>query len=276
MCIVYLHSDPNCSKSNYKLILAANRDEFYERPSAAANYLDSNANVLCGLDLEEDVSGGTWLGVTRTGKFAFLTNILKSSVDSSKPPRGTIVRSYLESDLRPEKYVQQKLVGVPFRPYNFVAGQLMTDSDSIELRYYGTEQCQPVKLQDGFHTVTCTALGNKWNKATHGSSLFTELVVRARDLPPNIFKDEIFNSVLSDTSCLYPDKLIEEQFGYQKTEQFLRKYCSVMIKGLEKYGTVAQTVVLVDKDNHMYFYEKSLRNAAWEYREYDHDIEVSR
>ena len=74
---------------SYKLILAANRDEFYERPTAPAEFWDDTPHLLAGKDLK---AGGTWLGITGSGKIAAITNYRDpSSIKESAPSRGRIV-----------------------------------------------------------------------------------------------------------------------------------------------------------------------------------------
>ncbi|KIE16848.1 hypothetical protein DS62_08500, partial [Smithella sp. SC_K08D17] len=78
---------------SYRLILAANRDEFYERSSLPADFWEDQQNMLAGRDLKE---GGTWLGVTKEGKLAAVTNYRDpSAFKSNAPSRGKLVSRYL-------------------------------------------------------------------------------------------------------------------------------------------------------------------------------------
>src|ERR1700722_4432567 len=81
--------------SHYPLLLAANRDEYHERPSAAAAWWPGPARILAGRDLKQ---GGTWLGVTRGGRFAALTNYRDPAVHRpDAPSRGALVTEARES-----------------------------------------------------------------------------------------------------------------------------------------------------------------------------------
>ncbi len=88
---------------NYKLILAANRDEYYKRPSEPPHFWEDVPHLLAGRDL---VAGGTWLGITRNGRIAAVTNYRDpASVKPNAPSRGKLVRDFLASDLDPASYV---------------------------------------------------------------------------------------------------------------------------------------------------------------------------
>ena len=79
----------------YRLVLAANRDEFLKRPTAPLDFIDKENKILAGLDL---LGGGTWLGVNRHGKIAALTNYRKKDkIPGNAPSRGNILTSYLSS-----------------------------------------------------------------------------------------------------------------------------------------------------------------------------------
>lgn len=78
----------------YPLVLAANRDEFFNRPAAPAHWWTDAPHLLAGRDLE---AGGTWLGFNRNGHFAALTNYRDPSRRASgAPSRGALVRDALE------------------------------------------------------------------------------------------------------------------------------------------------------------------------------------
>ncbi|CAK8681350.1 transport and Golgi organization 2 homolog [Clavelina lepadiformis] len=280
MCIIFLHSDPDCLSSSYKLILAANRDEHLSRPSKSADFLSENPNVLCGLDLKPGYEGGTWLGVTRNGKFAALTNYLHSEKIIGKVSRGFIVRDYLESDSPVRDYINTKLINGAFSPFNFIGGQLVRNGNEMELFYYANnDPSSPRPLQTGNYSMACTTLGGKWNKCVHGSQVFERIIQSTDNHGPLALSDLLIDMLLSDTTLLYPDPAIEEQNKYGFNEKTMRSYCSVMIDGLEHYGTRAQTVILVDQENRLYFTEKSLTvvngEKTWNYASFDFPLNLS-
>src|SRR5690625_1257758 len=89
---------------NYKLIIAANRDEFYERPTAQAHFWKDYPQVLAGRDLK---GMGTWLGITKEGRFAALTNIRDPEENlNEKKSRGEILRNYLAGEMTPELFLE--------------------------------------------------------------------------------------------------------------------------------------------------------------------------
>lgn len=90
MCIIFFKFDPRpISKNAYRLILAANRDEFYHRPSKLADFWGNNNEILSGLDMEEGREGGTWLGISTRGKLAAITNYLQPKLDLEGQSRET-------------------------------------------------------------------------------------------------------------------------------------------------------------------------------------------
>jgi uncharacterized protein with NRDE domain len=89
----------------YPLILLANRDEYYERPSASARFWDEAPFLLAGRDLR---AGGTWLGITRKGRIAAVTNYRHpASIKQGAPSRGRLVSDFLLGQLGPEEYIEK-------------------------------------------------------------------------------------------------------------------------------------------------------------------------
>lgn len=100
MCLIAWHWQPD---SPTKLLLVANRDEFYARPTAALHWW-ADADILAGRDLQ---AGGTWLGVSRSGRLAALTNHRDPTHQrADAPSRGELVSAFLRSDLSAEAYLQ--------------------------------------------------------------------------------------------------------------------------------------------------------------------------
>ncbi len=86
MCLIFLSYKQN---KEYPLIILANRDEIYKRPTLAAHYWKENPNILGGKDLE---GGGTWMGITKNGYMAMLTNYRDvANIKPKAPTRGKLV-----------------------------------------------------------------------------------------------------------------------------------------------------------------------------------------
>ncbi len=90
---------------HYRLVLAANRDEFYNRPTRPASFWEQHPAILAGRDLR---AGGTWMGVTRTGRMAALTNFRRSAQPTADAlSRGLLVGGFLTGNTPPKAYLEQ-------------------------------------------------------------------------------------------------------------------------------------------------------------------------
>ncbi|XP_057382771.1 transport and Golgi organization protein 2 homolog isoform X2 [Balaenoptera acutorostrata] len=148
MCIIFFKFDPRpVSKNAYRLILAANRDEFYHRPSRAADFWGNNNEVLSGLDLEEGKEGGTWLGINTRGKLAALTNYLQPQLDRDARGRGELVAQFLTSDVDSLSYLKKvSAEGHLYNGFNLIAADLSTEKGDV-ICYYGNRgEREPVVL----------------------------------------------------------------------------------------------------------------------------------
>nr|CAH10533.1 hypothetical protein [Homo sapiens] len=126
MCIIFFKFDPRpVSKNAYRLILAANRDEFYSRPSKLADFWGNNNEILSGLDMEEGKEGGTWLGISTRGKLAALTNYLQPQLDWQARGRGELVTHFLTTDVDSLSYLKKvSMEGHLYNGFNLIAADL--------------------------------------------------------------------------------------------------------------------------------------------------------
>lgn len=158
MCLIILalHPDPL-----HRLVLVANRDEGYARPTAPAREWEDAPGVLAGRDLQ---GGGTWLGVTRaTGRFAALTNFHeKSPPDPAAPTRGTLVADYLSGSEPPEAYLRRVAgQGNRFNGFNLLAG------DTRDCFWYSNRgPAEPRRLEPGIYGLSNHLLDTPWSKVT--------------------------------------------------------------------------------------------------------------
>ena len=143
MCLILFASDAH---PRYRLVLAANRDEFYERPTAAAHWWENAPDLLAGRDLR---GGGSWMGVTRGGRWAAVTNYRDlASVRADAPSRGALVSDYLRGDLPPERYLQTlaRRAG-DYNGFNLLVG------DAGGVWWLSNHSAGPVRVEPGTERV---------------------------------------------------------------------------------------------------------------------------
>jgi uncharacterized protein with NRDE domain len=127
------------------LIVAANRDEFHARPAARAGFWKDHPSILAGRDLE---AGGTWMGVSRSGRFAAVTNYRGGRDPNAAESRGALVTRFLLDDLPPGKFISN------ITPNSYSGFNLLV-ADRDELWWLSNRNGAAKKLEPGFH-----ALGN--------------------------------------------------------------------------------------------------------------------
>jgi uncharacterized protein with NRDE domain len=158
----------------FPCVLAANRDEFHDRPSAAAGWWEGPAGILAGRDLKE---GGTWLGVTRHGEFAALTNFRDGRARrSDAPSRGTLVAEVLEAR-RSVADTLRKLreVGPRYNPFNMIL------SDGERLGIYESVRGEGRELEPGIYGLSNDVLDTPWPKVRNAKSGLSAALADARD-----------------------------------------------------------------------------------------------
>ena len=131
--------------AEFPLVVAANRDEFHARPAARAGYWKDHPGILGGRDLE---AKGTWMGASRSGRFAAVTNYRGGKDANAKESRGALVANFLLKELPPGKYVTS-LKSASYSGFNLLV------SDREELWWLSNRDGGTKKLGPGFY-----ALGN--------------------------------------------------------------------------------------------------------------------
>lgn len=234
----------------YSLLLAGNRDEFYDRPSLPADFWPDLPDVLAGRDSKH---GGTWLGVTRSGRFAALTNY-RDPV-SNRPDalsRGLLVSNYLASRLLPDEYIEAiRADSAQYNGFNLLLG------DSRNLWHYSNRTNAATSLKPGVYGISNHLLDTPWPKVQRGKMLLTQAVmetVSERDLL----------SLLED-DLRPPDEQLPKTGVSLEWERTL----SPIFVASPDYGTRAMTVVCVRHDGRLSFTERSRREPGdWIMRTY--------
>jgi uncharacterized protein with NRDE domain len=165
MCLILLAIRPNADQ---RLIVAANRDEQYARPTAHAAFWPQHPDILGGRDL---LAGGTWLGVTRSGRFAAVTNFREDPPNPLPPrSRGALTADFLTSNTPCRAYLQQV-----HRRANEYRGFNLIVSDGGDCYYYSNREGQIRALTDGFYGLSNQLLDCDWPKVIRSKAQLKEM-----------------------------------------------------------------------------------------------------
>ncbi len=171
MCLIFAawHAHPD-----YPLVIAANRDEFFDRPSRDAQFWPEQPQILAGQD---QLGGGTWLGVSRTGRFAALTNYRDPSRNNSAAPsRGPLVSRFLSSQQSVADYIQGLSTDDPaYKGYNLML------CDGPNLGYHSNCGPHAPKLDPGIYGLSNHLLNTPWPKVSAGQSQLQHAITQLPD-----------------------------------------------------------------------------------------------
>lgn len=236
------------------LIVAANRDEFYARPTQALAQWADAPQVYAGRDLE---AGGTWLGVSAGGRFAALTNIRDPKLPLGRRSRGELVAQFLTDDALIEDYltdIAQK--AGEYGGFNLLAG------DHEQLWYLNSGEARPVQLDEGVYGLSNAGLDTPWPKLIKTRSG----LARQLDNPD----PAALLALLSDPAPAPTAQLPDTGVGLA-TEALL----SSTFIASANYGTRASSVLIVNADGSRRFVEKSFGPGGASLGEVELQIDAS-
>jgi len=239
----------------YPLVLAANRDEDYDRPSAPAAFWDDAPNLLGGRDLKD---GGTWLGITKKGRIAALTNYRDpASVKEGAPSRGWLVSDFLRGRKEPLTYLQNLTSRADhYNSFSLILGD-------ISHLYYFSNRDGMFELSPGLFGLGNHLLDTPWPKVERGKKALRLFLFREQGPLP----EEIFN-ILTDRSMPGDESLPDTGVGLE-----WERILSPIFISSPTYGTRSSTVLMIDRKGHVTFIEKifnahpdSFMTAKFEFR----------
>lgn len=235
MCLILMAFD--CDP-RYKLVLAANRDEFYNRPTKALHEWPDNPGLLAGKDLLE---GGTWMGVTKSGRFAALTNYRDQTHKSHAPSRGRLVQKFITTDIAAEQYTNDLTnYHSQYNGYNLLLGSF----DS--LLYISNRDSQVRPVTPGIHGLSNSLLDVPWPKVTLGKQYLHNCLQES-----TLNVEHIFEFMADNTS------VADQDLPHTGVPLVWERLLSPIFIASDNYGTRSTSVLLVDRNNSVQWWERS-------------------
>jgi uncharacterized protein with NRDE domain len=225
--------------AEYPCVVAANRDEFHARPAAAADWWPDHPHILAGRDLQ---AHGTWLGITRSGRFAALTNYRdpRRQPSADAPSRGALVAYLLESRASVAEclaYLRQ--VGPRYNGFNIIF------SDGERLGIYESVPGSGRELGPGIYGLSNDLLDTPWPKVQNAKSRLESALREMPDTAPLL-------ALLRDDRPA-PDAELPRTGVSLEWERLLS---SAFVRARD-YGTRCSTIIRIDAQGRAYFEEWS-------------------
>lgn len=215
----------------YRLVVAANRDEFHERPTAAMAKWPPPDDIIAGRDLR---AGGTWLAMDRARRFGIITNFRDLQRPApGAPSRGNLIPNYLRNEGGAERYLKELQPGAGgYSGFNL----LLTDSDSL---WYASNRADQFakRLPAGIYGLSNEFLDTPWPKLQRVRRRFDPLLLQGGE----VSKSELL-AILSDSTQAGINEELPKTGVSPEWEQLLS---SPFIRN-EDYGTRCSTIVLLE------------------------------
>lgn len=235
MCLILLAYQVH---PEYPLIVAANRDEFHHRPTQPAQWWPEAPQLLAGKDLQAD---GTWMGISKTGRFAAITNVREPHVTTTAScSRGLLPRRYLEEDLEDQQFARiLQQTKNQYHGYNLLFGT------SERLFYFSNRQARWQPLTPGIYGLSNAQLNTPWPKVETGKFLLEDHIAKV-NLHTESLLDILATKTIASDDCL-PSTGVSLEWE--------RRLSAIHITGPD-YGTRSSTALTIERQQQVNFHKK--------------------
>uniref|UniRef100_A0A1D1XD83 Ser/Thr-rich protein T10 in DGCR region n=1 Tax=Anthurium amnicola TaxID=1678845 RepID=A0A1D1XD83_9ARAE len=243
----------------YQFLLVHNRDEYHDRPTKPVGWWgEGSQNILGGRD---GLAGGTWLGCTRNGRLAFLTNVLEPDVIPTTKSRGDLPVKFLECGKSPLEFAEEAANEADqYNGFNL----MLVDLCSKTMVYVSNRpKAKPVSIElvaPGLHVLTNASLDTPWHKALRLGKHFKELLYKydEEEIPAKEMVEKLMrDTVKADRDCL-PNTGCSSDWELSLSSIFVE-----VDTKLGRYGTRSTAVLAVKTNGKVDFYETYLEMGAW-------------
>ncbi|KAL3270540.1 hypothetical protein HHI36_021078 [Cryptolaemus montrouzieri] len=254
MCILFIRTNPSPKEGEYRLIIATNRDEFFKRPAKEA-FLCPETKIIGGRDLEDD-GRGMWAGLRlkdtqKTLCFSCLLNVTGEEIQTGVKSRGQIVSGYLKSDEPSIEYFDNLTKKDKYNAFNLV---------NVELNKNGVNTYFMSKNPDqicNFSGEQVLAFSNSpvnrpLTKVSEGRVEF-EILTQFPKAREELKKDLL--QFLKSTEKHLPDPELQ-----RRASDVFEHRCAIFVEIQKIYGTRTHTIILVDRDWNVEYYEETMES----------------
>ncbi len=241
---------------NYKLILAANRDEFYDRPTTTADWWEDHPTILGGRDLK---AKGTWMGVDKEGRFAAVTNFRDlSNIRDDARSRGDLPVDFLRNGNSSKEYIEEVLK----RASEYNGFNLLTmDNEMIHISNY---ENKINTLSEGVFGLSNALLDTAWPKVERSKRSFESQINKG-------FQLEDLITLMQDEEVAIDNDLPETGLPLE-----MERAVSAMCIRTPNYGTCCSTAITIDYDGNVEFIEQSYPVGARQEKSVRHSFKIER
>ena len=224
---------------DYRLILAANRDEFHRRPTQDAHWWRVQPDILAGRDLQ---AGGTWLALSKAGRFATITNYREQSFTKGNyRSRGELVTRFVSGDKDPARF-SHEIDGADYAGFNLLSADMAARKPSMS---YISNRDDPLsELDAGVYGISNASLDTPWSKLTRTKQRLSRLI------QDDDINESSLMRILEDREIAREDADTE----YLSIAQARALTAPFIIT--EEYGTRCSTVLMWHKSGKVQFIER--------------------
>lgn len=236
--------------SKWPLLVVANRDEFYERPTRHSQFWPEFPHLLAGRD---ERAGGTWMGITKQGRFAAVTNVRGHAIPDQALSRGELPSQFLLNDTNSIEYLNSiKEQAHSYAGFNLLCGHIQPRGSS-EL-YYFSNQAQSIEpLSPGHYSLSNAALNSPWPKSERIKTTISEFLAASEnsDLLPDV---QALFAAMADRTQAKDDELPSTGISIELERALSSPFIFAPDQG---YGTRTTTVLLISQRGEVNWWEQA-------------------
>ncbi|CAK9825397.1 Transport and Golgi organization 2 homolog [Anthophora retusa] len=255
MCILFIYRNPDANSESYRLIVVSNRDEDFKRPALPAHYWVNHPQCFGGTDMEPGKEGGTWLGVSVTGKAGVILNLSSeaNSSDIPKQGRGFLVPNFITSQDSAIAYLdklhKQNKENSVYNPFVLILMNL----HNADINYLSSSKTStgPCSSQDNILGFGNSGLDISYKKVNAGKEIFKSIINNVKVSEQTNLVDKLLIFLKSEERYL-PDPELQRQ-----SPKRYKELSSIFVV-TEEYGTRTHSILLVNGNNEITFVEETL------------------